>query len=164
MGVYRYTLRATTKRVGGREIGQFKFAFKEGWGTHRDPVCRRLIKAGERAADKLRKNGVKLFVQGSWGDHQPVYYIDAAFSDFTEELCTCPHVGDLRQDSLRRWWLHKFSEEEMLRRFPEIGVLNSEEGKRFYHSMRPGHPFTSEKLERVATDVLIMRLVQRAAA
>lgn len=161
MGVYRYTLRSSTKRLGGHEIGQFKFAFKEGWGTDRDPVCRRLIKAGERAADKLRRMGCKLFVQGSWGDQQPVFYIGAVFGDFLEELRTCPQVGRLHQTARGRWWVELFSEETMLQLYPEIGVLQGEDGRRFYHTMR-GSTFERTRLADVATDVLIMRLVNDA--
>lgn len=166
MGIYRYTLRATTKRVGGRDIGQFKFAYKEGWGTDRDPVCRRLIAAGERAATKLRGMAVHLFVQGSWGDHQPVYWIDAAISDFCEELRTCPQVGTLHQTARRRWYVELFSEEEMLRRFPEIGVLQTKEGKVYYHTMRGYNGLEpackSAKLERVASEVLVQRIIAAA--
>lgn len=157
MGVYRYTLRAGTKRLGGHEIGQFKFAHKVFWGDHRDPVCARLLKAGERAASKLQRMGCKLFVHGSWSDQQPVYFFDMPFASFIEDMSRfAPQVGRLHQTARRRWWLELFSEEEMLQRFPEIGILQTEEGKVYYHHLR-GWAFKSPSLNKIAQDVMSFR-------
>lgn len=146
MGIYIYTLRAATKRLGGHEIGQFKFGWKSFWGDDKDRTVRSLIAAGERAKDKLDRKACKLFVQGSWGEDQSVHYSSRAFSTLTEEFTSCPHVGWLRKDSGGRWYLHLKSEAQLLAEYPEIGVLQTETGKKYYftdptssHQFPPDH-------------------------
>lgn len=162
MGVYRYTLRAGTKNVRGVRVGQFKFAYKCFWGDHRDPVCVRLEKAGDRAAAKLRKEDVRLFVQGDWHDGQPIYWTDTAFGAFTEELNTTPRVGTLCKDEHGRWFILLKTDEELLAEFPEIGVLQTEQGKVWYvNGLRE---FRSAHLFRVVRQALTNRLMKSFAA
>lgn len=161
MGVYRYTLRATPKKVRGVQVAQFKFAYKLGWGTERDPVCRRLEAAGDRAAEKLRNEGTRLFVQGNWCDGQPIYWTDALFGAFTEELSTTPHVGTLCKDERGRWHILLKTDEEMLQEYPEIGQLQTEKGREYYHTDRHDREFRSQFLWRVVGAVKLDRLMRQ---
>lgn len=155
MGIYRYTLRATTKRVGGVDIAQFKFAYKCFWAAETDPVCRRLEAAGDRAAKKLQ--GVRLFVKGSWGEDQTIYWFDQPFGALTEEPTTCPVVGHLRKDGRGRWYRDMLTNDQLLAAYPEIGTLQTDEGLVYYHTIG-GSEMRSPILLRVATSVLINRL------
>lgn len=158
MGIYRYTLRATPKKVRGVQLAQFKFAYKCFWGDDRDPVCRRLEAAGDRAAEKLRNEGVRLFVRGDWHDGQPIYWTDTLFGAFTEELSTTPHVGTLCKDERGRWHILLKTDEQLLQEYPEIGALQTERGREWYHIDRHDRQFQSQHLFRVMTAVKIDRL------
>lgn len=159
MGIYRYTLRAATKRLGGHEIGQFKFAYKPFWGDQRDKTVCALHAAASRAAAKLEGMGCKLFVQGSWGDGQRIYYRDRAFETFLESLDFLPCVGWLCKDSRGRWYLNLKSEEQLLAEYHEIGVLQTEDGVRYYHMLRGGERRFDDLRDAVA-DVHKLRTIQ----
>ena len=159
MGIYRYTLRAATKRLGGHEIGQFKFGYKPFWGDHRDKTVCALHAAASRATDKLRGMGCKLFVQGSWGDGQRVYYSDQPFPTFLESLDFLPCVGWLCKDSRGRWYLNLKSDKQLLAEYHEIGILQTEDGKRYYHTMR-GMTCRFDTLREAVSSVHKIRTVQ----
>lgn len=64
MGVYRYSARAAIKVVDGKQIGEFKYAYKP-WQSFNPPAgfeaqCSRLDAMGGRAAEKLNARGVDL--------------------------------------------------------------------------------------------------------
>ena len=165
MGIYRYTLRAGTKTLGNVEVGQFKFAYKEHWDAHRSKVCMSLEAAGERACEALRDRGVELFVQGDWYDGQPVHWMSQAGSGLTEEFRSAPHVGWVVKDSRGRWMLQVKADAELLAEYPEIGELNTAEGKKFYFTDRKrdgtenGVQYQpSLNLYQVITNVRLMRM------
>lgn len=161
MGIYQYTLRSATKDVSGVRIAQYRFAYKHGWDVESSPVVQRKLSAADRAAEKLRHEGVELAVHGDWYDGQPVYQLYALISDFTEELRTAPVVGHLCKDSRGRWHYVPMSEQELLAKYPEIGVLQTEEGLRYYVNGDDPQPHRYSRLPSAMTAALIKRLISR---
>ena len=174
MGIYVYTLRAGTKKLGGAatpvEIGQFKFAFKPFWRQDEDRVVQSLLAAGKRARDKLQARGVQLFVKGDWHDGQAVHWAPGAFAELTEEFTSCPHVGWMCKTSNGSWLYLAKTSEQLLRDFPEIGVLHGEDEDGNY---QPKYYFTdrdkdgnkrslqyppSDNLYQVCSNVQLARL------
>jgi hypothetical protein len=159
MGMYQYTLRAPTKTVSGVEIGQFKYAYKCGWGTADSRIGRAASALAEEAAYKLERRGVTHFVHGDWHDGQPIYWASKPIAEYTEELRTTPIVGHLCKDGRGRWHTVMKTDEELLAAHPEVGMLQTEDGPLYYVDGYTSMRYSS--LREVLQYALLKRISQR---